>query len=85
MPGERSSNGRLKRIASFWFAGCVIGGIMLGVMACIADIRAETYSLKTGGSLFVYTDTETGCQYLARAGEGGLTPRMSKGHEHICR
>lgn len=52
--------------------------VMVAVLTgCDATVSAST-------PLVVYTDNITGCQYLGRSTDGGLTPRMDRHGKHIC-
>ena len=63
----------------------LVGGLIwfLGYLLQPTDNTDEDRWRRSG--MMLYTDAETGCQYL-RAGFGGLTPRMAADGRHMgCR
>ena len=58
--------------------------VILGVPLALS-IFVEKKTVDDAGRLQVFRDTLTGCEYLARADRGGLTPRLNAKGDHICR
>lgn len=54
---------------------------ILSLAACnkVATTRTASYQ-----PLLVYTDTDTGCQYVSSASDGGVTPRLNPTGKQIC-
>ena len=65
---------------------CVLAAIV--ALLCVG-CRGQNEPTKDGSGIYVYTDTDTGCQYVGwrpgyQAG-GAITPRMGVDGKQICR
>lgn len=61
----------------------IASGLTLAVVAYLHREPAPLQTFAKGGSLLLYKDQLTGCQYLGTT-EGGLTPRLSHDGKPIC-
>lgn len=79
----------MRAIKRIGIAAAILAGLAMAVTGpYLSQERAEERFRETRerlpGPVVLYTDQETGCQYLYHGSRGGMTPRRDESGEIIC-
>lgn len=76
------------RSPTAWLVAALIVTVLLSVAGCEGSpaqpAKADQKPVPSFYSVSLYTDPDTGCEYLAQY-RGGITPRLDRNGKQVCK
>ena len=69
-----------------WFEKLVaaLGILLVIIVPTLLFIDYQQSANQKGGRLFIFVDSDTGCQYLSTTTDGAIFPRIGSDGKHVC-